>query len=190
MSNLVLVRHGETDWSITGQHTSITDLDLTARGVLQAKALGRRLAGRTFAAVRCSPRLRARRTAELAGLAVSAYDENLAEWSYGDFEGLTSAEIDQRQPNWSVWTDGCPGGETPAHVRARVDRLLARERDADVALVAHGHILRALAARWIGLDVDGGALLALDPAGVSELGFEHGRRVVRHWNEQAEISPG
>jgi probable phosphoglycerate mutase len=184
--NVVLIRHGETEWSATGQHTSRTDVDLTPAGEEQAAALATRLDGRGFGAVLCSPRRRARRTAELAGLTVTGYDDDLAEWDYGAYEGLTSAEIWSQRPRWSLWTDGGPDGETPAQVEKRVDRLLARldrrSGDADVACVSHGHVLRVLAARWLGLGAASGALFALDPACVGELGFEHDRRVIRRWN--------
>lgn len=186
MGNLVLIRHGETEWSAIGRHTSRTDLDLTAVGAHQALALAALLSGRTFAAVRCSPRQRALRTAELARLEVTEVTADLAEWDYGVYEGLTLPEIHARDPQWSLWTDGAPGGETPEQVRVRVDRVLATPRAGDVALVAHGHILRALAARWIGLSVADGARLGLDTASVSELGFEHDTPVLRRWNQPAD----
>jgi probable phosphoglycerate mutase len=183
---VVLVRHGETTWSASGQHTSITDLELTPRGEQQAADLRARLAGYRFGVVLSSPRTRARRTAELAGLTISAIDEDLAEWAYGRYEGLTSAQITAERPDWSLWTDGGPDGETPARVQARVDHLLARVRpltaDSDVALVAHGHILRVVGARWIGLPAAGGGLLGLDTASISVLGFERTQPVLAHWN--------
>lgn len=186
MGDVVLVRHGETEWSARGRHTSVTDLELTPAGEEQARSLGAGLSGRTFAAVFCSPRRRARRTAELAGLAVTAVDDDLAEWDYGSYEGRTTAEILTDHPDWSLWTDGGPGGESPDQITVRVDRLLARVRPllstGDVALVGHGHCLRVVAARWIGLPAAGGALLKLDTATLSELGREHGRPVVEHWN--------
>jgi probable phosphoglycerate mutase len=186
MGNLVLIRHGETEWSAAGRHTSRTDLDLTAVGAHQALALAALLSGRTFTAVRCSPRRRALRTAELAGLTVTEVSDDLDEWGYGAYEGLTLAEILTRDPGWSLWTHGAPGGETPEQVRVRVDRVLATPRAGDVALVAHGHILRVLAARWVGLSVADGARFGLDTASVSELGFEHDRPVLRHWNQPAD----
>jgi probable phosphoglycerate mutase len=186
MGDLVLVRHGETEWSAIGRHTSVTDLELTPTGEKQARQLGSRLSGRTFAAVFCSPRQRARRTAELAGLAVTAIDDDLAEWDYGSYEGRTTAQILADRPDWSLWTDGGPGGESPDQITIRVDRVLDRVRPllstGDVALVGHGHCLRVVAARWIGLPAAGGALLKLDTATLSELGWEHGRPVVQHWN--------
>jgi broad specificity phosphatase PhoE len=189
MGELILVRHGETEWSATRRHTSYTDLDLTPEGERQARALGDALAGRSFKEILSSPRLRARRTAELAGLAVTAIDEDLVEWDYGEYEGITTAEIRQRRPDWSLWTDGAPGGESPEQVGARLDPVLARLRAAlsteDILVVGHGHALRVLAARWIGLAPSGGALLTLDSGTVSTLGFEHDLPVVVRWNVPA-----
>ncbi|GAA1751070.1 histidine phosphatase family protein [Luedemannella helvata] len=188
MGTVYLIRHGETEWSRSGQHTSFTDLDLTARGADQAAALAPVLAGVEFAAVLTSPRLRARRTADLAGLPGAVVDEDLAEWHYGGYEGLTTAQIHERAPGWSLWTDGGgPGGETPEQVGERVDRLLARVRSltGDVALVAHGHCLRVIAARWVGLPVALAKIFYLDTATVSVLGHEHGEPVLRRWNAAA-----
>jgi broad specificity phosphatase PhoE len=186
MGNVVLVRHGETEWSRTHRHTSYTDLSLTAEGERQAKALAPALAGRRFAAVISSPRQRARRTAELAGLAVTEVDAGLAEWHYGGYEGLTTAEIRADRPGWILWTDGCPGGESPDQVGARLDGVLDRVRpllaDGDVALVGHGHALRVLGARWVGLPASAGRVLRLDTATLSQLGFEHDWEVLSHWN--------
>jgi len=187
VGTLLLVRHGQTAWSAAGRHTSVTDLDLTPDGEAQAKRLGAALAGRTYAAVYSSPRLRARGTAELAGLAVTDVDDDLVEWDYGRYEGLTSAEIRADEPDWSLWTDGCPGGESPEQVRSRVDRALTMlapgpDDDTTVVVIAHGHVLRVMAARWVGLPVAGGALLALDAGSRSELGYEHATRVVVRWN--------
>ncbi len=188
MGDVVLIRHGETEWSAAGRHTSITDLDLTPRGEQQAAALADRLAGYRFGTVLTSPRLRARRTAELAGLPVTAVDDDLAEWAYGSYEGITTAQIAQQAPDWSLWTDGGPGGESPDQVGERVDRLLVRVRKllddpgGDVGLVAHGHILRVVGARWVGLPVSAGALLALDTASISVLSAEHEQAVLGHWN--------
>ncbi|WFE55805.1 histidine phosphatase family protein [Micromonospora sp. WMMD712] len=187
MGEIVLVRHGETEWSASRRHTSYTDLELTADGEREARALATPLAGRRFALVLASPRRRALRTAELAGLAVTAADEDLAEWNYGRYEGVTTADIHTGRPGWNIWTDGCPGGESPAEVGARLDRVLARAAaalaDGDVALVGHAHSLRVLGARWIGLPPSGGGLLRLDTATVSVLGHEHGRRVILRWNQ-------
>ena len=188
MAEIVLIRHGQTEWSANGRHTSYTDLDLTPPGADQARAVGSRLHGRTFAAVLSSPRKRALRTAELAGLTTTEVTEDLAEWNYGEYEGITTKEIRRtRQPDWSLWTDGCPGGESPEQVGARLDRVLARARDllteGDVALVAHGHSLRVAGARWLGLQPKAGALLKLDTATLSMLGFEHEvDPVLTRWN--------
>jgi broad specificity phosphatase PhoE len=186
MAELVLIRHGQTEWSANGRHTSTTDLPLTPAGEQQARILGAALAGRRFAAVLSSPRKRALRTAELAGLTVTAIDDDLVEWDYGEYEGLTTPEICRTRPDWNLWRDGCPGGESPEQVGARLDRALARARerlaDGDVALVGHGHALRVTAARWIGLPASGGGLLALDTATLSTLGYEHARQVIRRWN--------
>lgn len=186
MGEIVLVRHGQTEWSAAGRHTSYTDVELTPDGERQAREVGRLLAGRPFAAVLSSPRARARRTAELAGLPVTDLDEDLAEWNYGEYEGRTTPEIRVDRPDWDLWTQGCPGGETPNQVAARLDRVIQRaapllERG-DVALVAHGHSLRVAAARWIGLGADGGGLFRLDTATISVLGHERERRVVQRWN--------
>jgi broad specificity phosphatase PhoE len=186
MAEIVLIRHGQTEWSAVGKHTSYTDLDLTEEGERQARTAGDRLAGRTFAAVLSSPRKRALRTAELAGLRVTETAEDLAEWNYGEYEGITSATIRETRPQWSLWTDGAPGGESPAEVAARLDRVLARARtlleEGDVALIAHGHSLRVAGARWIGLPATGGGLLKLGTATMSTLGFEHGNPVIDTWN--------
>jgi broad specificity phosphatase PhoE len=186
MGEIVLIRHGQTEWSAAGRHTSYTDLELTVEGERQARAAGERLAGRRFAAVISSPRRRALRTAELAGLAVTETTEDLAEWNYGEYEGVTTATIHETRPGWSLWADGAPGGESPGEVAARVDRVLGRARaflgDGDVALVAHGHSLRVTGARWIGLPASGGGLLKLGTATLSTLGFEHGNEVIDAWN--------
>ncbi len=186
MAEIVLIRHGQTEWSAVGKHTSYTDLDLTEEGEQQARTAGARLSGRTFAAVISSPRKRALRTAELAGLRVTETTEDLAEWNYGDYEGITSPTIRETRPDWSLWTDGAPGGETPAEVAARLDRVLARAKEllaeGDVALIAHGHSLRVAGARWIGLPASGGGLLKLGTATLSTLGFEHGNQVIDTWN--------
>ncbi|WP_213456791.1 histidine phosphatase family protein [Rhizomonospora bruguierae] len=186
MAEILLVRHGQTEWSAAGRHTSVTEQPLTAAGERQARALGERLAGRAFTAVLSSPRHRARRTAELAGLAVTEVTDDLAEWNYGRYEGSTIAQIYRDRPEWNLWTDGCPGGESPDQIGARIDRLLDRvdallERG-DVALIAHGHSLRVTGARWIGLSPAGGGLLRLDTGTLSRLGYEHRRRVLLSWN--------
>ena len=182
----MLVRHGQTEWSASGRHTSRTDLELTTEGERQARALEPALAGRPFVAVFASPRRRALRTAELAGLAVTAVDDDLAEWDYGAYEGLTTPEIRRDNPGWNLWTDGCPGGESPEQAGARLDRVLDRVRpllaDGDVALVGHGHASRVLAARWVGEPASFGGRLRLDTATLSELGHDHEREAIGHWN--------
>lgn len=186
MAEIVLVRHGQTEWSANGKHTSYTDLDLTEAGVEQAREVGKKLAGRVFAAVLSSPRKRALRTAELAGLTLTEVTEDLAEWNYGEYEGVTTDEIRKTRPDWSLWTDGCPGGESPDEVGVRVDRVLARARallaGGDVALVGHGHCLRVCGARWVGLPVRGGGLLKLATATLSTLGFDHADPAIETWN--------
>jgi probable phosphoglycerate mutase len=186
MAEIVLIRHGQTEWSAVGKHTSYTDMDLTDAGVEQAREVGKKLAGRTFAAVLSSPRKRALRTAELAGLTLTEVTEDLAEWNYGEYEGVTTDEIRKTRPGWSLWTDGCPGGESPGEVGVRVDRVLARARallaGGDVALVGHGHGLRVCGARWVGLPVRDGGLLKLATATLSTLGFDHADPAIETWN--------
>jgi probable phosphoglycerate mutase len=187
MAEIVLIRHGQTEWSANGRHTSYTDLDLTAAGEQQAREAGARLGGRSFAAVISSPRRRALRTAELAGLKVTETTEDLAEWNYGEYEGVTTADIRKTRPGWSLWTDGCPGGESPEQIGARLDRVLGRAKalldQGDVALVGHGHSLRVCGARWVGLPPKDGGRLKLDTATVSTLGFEHETdQVIDTWN--------
>jgi probable phosphoglycerate mutase len=180
---IVLARHGETEWSASGQHTSTTDIPLTDRGRAAAEKLREKLAGQEFALVLASPRARARETARLAGFDPEI-DNDLAEVDYGEYEGLTTPQIREDRPDWSLWTDGSPGGETLAEAGARVDRVIARSlaADGDVAIFAHGHILRVLAARWIELPPERGASFALDTASLSELGFERENRVIERWN--------
>ena len=182
---VVLVRHGETEWSSSGRHTSYTDVPLTERGREQARSLATRLAGIDCTLVLSSPRRRARETAELAGLGhrVDVTDD-LAEWDYGEYEGRTTAEIRAEVPDWTIFTHGAPGGETAEQVAVRADRVLARaEADGGVvAMFSHGHFLRVLGARWIGLPASGGALLGLDTATLSFLGRERAQHVLRVWN--------
>ena len=182
---VVLVRHGETEWSRDGRHTSISDLGLTDRGRTQAESLRARLARSRFALVATSPRERARETCRLAGLGDAAVvDDDLAEWDYGDYEGLTTAQILAIRPDWSLWRDGCPGGEQPHDVAARADRVIERAQSVagDAVLFAHGHILRVLGARWIGLGPGHGAGLLLGPAAMSELGWERATPAISRWN--------
>jgi probable phosphoglycerate mutase len=182
---IVLVRHGETEWSSSGQHTSFTDIALTDRGREQACELATRLASRTFSLVLSSPRVRARETCTLAGLGDRfEISDDLAEWDYGEYEGCTTASIRATRPGWTIFTGGVPGGESADDVGARADRVLARAAavDGDVALFSHAHFLRVLAVRWVGLPVVDGALLALDTATVSVLSYEREQRVIRVWN--------
>ncbi|SDE36442.1 histidine phosphatase family protein [Glycomyces harbinensis] len=188
MGEIVLIRHGETTWSASGQHTSVTDLELTENGVSQAKALAPLLAGREFAAVWSSPRKRALVTADLAGLEVTAVIPDLAEWAYGDYEGLTTEEIQADAPGWSLWTDGGrgEGGETAEEVAARLDRALVEAEPlldrGDVAFVAHGHSLRVAAARWLGRPARDGREFKIDTASIAALGYEHGGHAITLWN--------
>ena len=186
---ILLLRHGETEWSRDGRHTSTTDVALTEAGLAEAMALRHVAARWTLALVVVSPMARARDTARLAGLDDQRVEVSgdLREWDYGEYEGRTTADIRATRPGWSVWTDGAPGGESPADVAARTDRVIARCRaaDGDVCLVAHAHVLRVLAARWIGLDASDGARLRLDTGTWSVLGYEREAPVVLRWNVPA-----
>jgi probable phosphoglycerate mutase len=179
-----LVRHGETEWSRDGRHTSTTDLPLTPAGEQVAAGLRERLAGEDYALVLTSPRQRARRTAELAGFADAEVEPDLAEWSYGDYEGITTEEIRRTVPGWTIWSHPTPGGESAAEVGARLDRVVARAAAAEgpVLLFAHGHSLRVLAARWLELEVSDGRHFRLDTATVSTLGHERESPVLLRWN--------
>ena len=182
-----VVRHGETEWSLNGRHTGVTDLPLTANGRAVAASLRPRLAEVPFAKVLVSPMRRARETVELAGLREQAVIENgLKEWDYGEYEGLTIEEIDARQPGWMIFRDGCPGGETPAQIGARVDRVIAqvRETAGNVALFAHGHVLSVLAERWIGLPAGGGQNFCLDTATLGILAWYRSSPAVKRWNAE------
>ena len=198
MGELVLIRHGETEWSRSGQHTSYTDLPLTEKGEEQARGLARMLASRHIACVLTSPMERARQTAKLAGLDHTRVDPDLREWDYGGYEGVTTREIHRTRPDWDLWTDGVvPGpeghpGESPEEVGDRADRVLARADAAfanseggDVVLVAHAHLLRVLTARRLGLPPADGALFQLATGTLSRLGLEHGRHVLTAWNRLA-----
>jgi broad specificity phosphatase PhoE len=190
MSRVILARHGETEWSASGKHTSVTDVPLLESGRRDARLLGERLAGRSFALVLTSPRERARETCALAGLGDGAVvDEDLVEVDYGAYEGRTTPEIREERPGWSVWDGGAPGGETVEQVGVRADRVIARclEVDGDVALFAHGHFLRILGARWMGLDAVVGGNLGLSTGSLCELGFERERRVVWVWNDTSHL---
>jgi broad specificity phosphatase PhoE len=192
MGELIILRHGETEWSRAGRHTGRTDLPLTEHGERQSRALAGSLARRGIVRVVTSPAARARRTAELTGLAGAEADPDLWEWDYGGYEGRTSAEIRAERPGWYLWADGVvPGdephpGETLARVGERADAVLARVRPSlaggDVALVAHGHLLRVLTARWLGLEPAAGRLYALHTGTLSTLGFEHDRPALTSWN--------
>ena len=186
---LWLVRHGETEWSAAGRHTSTTDLPLTASGEATASALRPVLAGRTFTHVLSSPRLRARRTAELAGFADAEVDDDLAEWDYGRYEGITTPQIRETVPDWTIWTGEVPDGETSAQVAARLDRVVERVRASEgtTLVFAHGHSLRVLVARWLGLDVAEGRHFQLDTATLSKLGDDRGQSVVLEWNVPAPV---
>ncbi len=181
---LILVRHGETEWSKNGRHTSVTDLPLTPEGERIATSLRERLAGETFDLVLTSPRQRARRTAELAGFGDAVVDEDLAEWNYGDYEGITTPEIRKTVPGWTVWSSPVPNGETAADVTTRLDRVITRIEavPGDVLVFGHSHALRGLTARWLDLDVAEGRHFVLDTATVSTLGWDRGTPVVHHWN--------
>jgi broad specificity phosphatase PhoE len=185
---ICLARHGETAWSLSGQHTGRTDLPLTERGERNARALGERLRGLTFAKVYTSPLQRAARTCELAGFGSAAeIDSDLVEWDYGQYEGRRTAEIHPERPDWQLFRDGCPGGESPDQVGARADRVVGRVRAIkdDVLIFSSGHFLRVLAARWLGLDAAAGRYLLLGTASLSALGYEHNlaEPAIRLWND-------
>jgi broad specificity phosphatase PhoE len=186
-----LIRHGETEWSRSGRHTGRTDVPLTDLGRHQGELLGRRLRGRSFALALTSPLGRARETCRLAGLGEGALlRDELREWDYGDYEGITTPEIRSRRPGWFLWRDGCPGGETAAEVGTRADRVVAELRAAggDCAVFAHGHVLRVLAARWLGLPPEEGSLLGLSTATLSILGYERDTPVLWLWNEASHLA--
>jgi broad specificity phosphatase PhoE len=182
---LFLIRHGETEWTLSGQHTGTTDIPLTENGRKSARELAPLFLGVELELVLTSPLQRARETCEVAGLGNRArIDRDLLEWNYGEYEGLTSEEIRSRAPKWVLFVDGCPGGESPGEVGARVDRLIARVRDrkGHVALIAHGHFFRVFAARWLGLPVESGRHFLLDPATVSVLTDYYGVPAIERWN--------
>ena len=188
-----LARHGETAWSLSGQHTGLTDLPLTERGELNAHSLGRRLQGITFAKVFTRPLKRAVRTCELAGFGGEAEsDRDLLEWNYGQYEGRRTKKIHEQRPGWQLFRDGCPGGETPDQVGARADRIVGRVRNVpgNVLLFSSGHFLRVLTARWLGLDGKAGRYFMLDTASLSILGYEHDQSsepAIRLWNDTGHV---
>lgn len=191
LPTVYLARHGETAWSLSGQHTGLTDLPLTANGERDARCLGVRLQTQKFAKVFTSPLQRAAVTCELAGFGeVAEADPDLVEWNYGDYEGLTTAEILARRPDWQLFRDGCPGGESPAQVDARADRVVQRARavEGDVLIFSSGHILRVLASRWLGTEA-GGRFFVLSTASLSALGYERisSQPVIRLWNDTSHV---
>jgi broad specificity phosphatase PhoE len=191
LPTVYLARHGETAWSLSGQHTGLTDLPLTPNGELNARRLGTRLQGLNFARVFTSPLQRAAVTCELAGFGpVAEVDPDLVEWNYGEYEGLTSAEILAKRPDWQLFRDGCPGGESPEQIGERADRVVARARatEGDVLIFSSGHILRVLAARWLGLEA-GGRFFVLSTASLSALGYERvlSQPVIRLWNDTSHV---
>jgi probable phosphoglycerate mutase len=185
-----LFRHGETAWSLSGQHTGRTDLPLTPAGRRRAQAIGRRLSGRPFALVLSSPLVRALETCRLAGYGeVARLTDDLREWDYGEYEGRRTADIRKERPGWSLWRDGVPGGETAEEVGARARRVIETAIGAagDVALFAHGHVLRVLSACWLDLPPNGGRLFALGTAAVSVLGYERDTQVIVKWNQDSHL---
>jgi probable phosphoglycerate mutase len=194
LPQIYLARHGETAWSLSGQHTGLTDLPLTPHGEVNADRLGERLEGMTFDRVLTSPLVRAHRTCELAGFADRVeIDADLVEWNYGDYEGLTTPEIRRDHPGWILFRDGCPGGESVAEVVARADRVIARLRHdgRNILLFSSGHFLRVLAARWLGQEASAGAWFHLSTATLSILGYEHSLQepVIRLWNDARHVLP-
>lgn len=189
VNRIVLVRHGETEWSVSGQHTGNTDIPLTDAGRRQAEALGARLAVWSFARVLSSPLSRALETCRLAGLGQRVeVTDDLREWDYGDYEGRRTADIRTERPGWDLWADGVPAGETVDDVGRRADRVLdlARATDGDVAVFAHGHVLRVAGARWMGLPPVNGGRLGLSTATISVLAWEREREVIHRWNDEAD----
>ena len=183
--SVCLIRHGETEWSLNGRHTGTTDIPLTEHGRNVARLWKPVATQQTFALVMTSPMQRARETCELTGLGQQAeVDNDLREWNYGEYEGLTTEQIQAQRPSWMIFTDGCPGGESPDEIQARIDRVIKKVRavEGDVALFAHGHFLRSFGARWLGLRVEEGRFFLLDPATVSVLSSYRGVPAVKRWN--------
>jgi probable phosphoglycerate mutase len=192
VQQIYLIRHGETEWSLNGRHTGVSDIALTENGRDVAKRWQPYAASRTFDLVLTSPLRRARETCELAGLGERAeIDPDLMEWNYGAYEGLTPQKIRAQQPDWMIFRDGCPGGESPEQIGARVDRVIARvrARAGDVALFAHGHILRVFGARWLGLPASAGSHLLLDTATLCVLSSYHAVPAIRRWNAPLVVTP-
>lgn len=193
LPRIYLARHGQTEWSLSGQHTGRTDLPLTAQGEANARMLGSRLQGISFAQIFTSPLKRARRTCELAGFdGKFELDSNLVEWNYGDYEGLTTTQVHEIRPGWNLFHDGCAGGESVEAICSRADRIVARWRqlDGDILAFSSGHILRVIAARWLNLPASAGALFMLDTAAICILGYEHDRTepAIRLWNDVHEAT--
>jgi broad specificity phosphatase PhoE len=191
---IYLARHGETEWSLSGRHTGLTDIPLTSRGERNAQRLGDRMRGIAFAKVLTSPLQRAARTCELAGFgAVAEVDRDLLEWNYGDYEGRTTREIRVERPDWQLFRDGCTGGESPAGVGVRADRVVARVRalNGNALLFSSGHFLRVLAARWLGMEPAAGRFFLLGTASLSALGYEHtlAEPVIRLWDDSRHVGP-
>jgi broad specificity phosphatase PhoE len=183
--SVCLIRHGETEWSLNGRHTGTTDIPLTENGRNVARQWKPVASQQTFALVMTSPLQRARETCELTGLGQQAeVDNDLREWNYGEYEGLTIKQIQAQRPSWMIFTDGCPKGESPDEIQARIDRVIKRVRavEGDVALFAHGHFLRCFGARWLGLRAEEGRFFLLDPATVSVLSYYRGIPAVKRWN--------
>jgi probable phosphoglycerate mutase len=192
LPTVYLARHGNTAWTHSGQHTGLTDLPLTPDGERNAVRLGERLKGMAFAKVFTSPLQRAAKTCELAGFGAAAeIDRDLVEWNYGDYEGLTSAQILQQRPEWDLFRDGCPGGESPAQIGRRAERVVQKVRsiEGDVLLFSSSHLIRVLTGCWLGLGVDGGRYFLLNPASLSALSYEHNlsRPAVRLWNDDRHV---
>ena len=192
LPTIYLARHGETAWSLTGQHTGLTDLPLMERGERNARHLGERLLGLKFTKIFTSPLQRAARTCELAGFAAMAEtDRDLVEWDYGAYEGRRTAEIQSERPGWQIFRDGCPGGESLAQISSRADRVVSRARSiqGDVLIFSSGHFLRIMAARWLGIEPDSGKFFQLDTASLSALGYDRSllQPTVRFWNETRHV---
>jgi broad specificity phosphatase PhoE len=187
---IYLIRHGETDWTLTGQHTGKTDISLTKKGAADAALIGKKLKGHPFEAIFCSPLKRAVATCEIAGFLNRAeLDPDLEEWNYGDYEGLKTEEIWKKSPQWNIFCNGAPKGESPADIEARAKRFLSKIQSlhGDIALFSHGHFLRALTARFLNLSIQEGRLFALSPSSISILGFEKSEHVIQLWNDTSHL---